>query len=582
MAFKLLLIVPATLIALLGGGIYFSQQDITLGAAPVFTVPQGGTGWGNVQSGTYLTGNGTGRLSTSTCAQITGSADLCDGSDATGAGGSYPFIPTAHYGTTTQATSSAPWFRVGLFASSTSHFVNASTTLLSATTLYGALVGNADTATALAANGANCAAGNYPLGVDASGAVEDCTADANTTYTAGDHLTLTGTDFDVDDDFLLNTGDTGTGHYILDSLFATNASSTNATTSSLYITNSGGLFIDDRADNFYLNVHAWDNGNTQDRDLKILVNDGDRFLNLGGDFTLSGGSISLTGPASVTLPSSGTLAALGGTNTWSALNTFSTGVIAASSSISNLTAINGTTTNATSTNLNVSGQVDFDGLTSALVLTGSTGILAEYSGIDCTNQFVRDVSAAGAGTCATVGAADVSLANLTATNGTLTFSGTYNGSTARSIGLNLANANTWTAHQIFSSLFATNASSTNATTTSLYIGSHQEKSFNELSWSYGSTTQGLGTTTRPIVKVVGGAGTMLSASCHFNQHMRVLAQDEAGNRMNDFVASSTEGTVSLSTNNTFSDNEVLLFYVGTTTASLGNVYGGCTFKYVYN
>ena len=36
--------------------------------------------------------------------------------------------------------------------------------------------GNAGTATALAANGANCAAGNYPLGVNASGAVESCTA----------------------------------------------------------------------------------------------------------------------------------------------------------------------------------------------------------------------------------------------------------------------------------------------------------------------------------------------------------------------------------------------------------------------
>jgi hypothetical protein len=36
--------------------------------------------------------------------------------------------------------------------------------------------GNAGTATALFANGANCGAGNYPLGVDASGAVESCTA----------------------------------------------------------------------------------------------------------------------------------------------------------------------------------------------------------------------------------------------------------------------------------------------------------------------------------------------------------------------------------------------------------------------
>lgn len=38
------------------------------------------------------------------------------------------------------------------------------------------LTGNAATATALAANGANCSAGNYPLGVDASGAAESCTA----------------------------------------------------------------------------------------------------------------------------------------------------------------------------------------------------------------------------------------------------------------------------------------------------------------------------------------------------------------------------------------------------------------------
>ncbi|MDM8566804.1 hypothetical protein QUF74_14270, partial [Candidatus Halobeggiatoa sp. HSG11] len=42
----------------------------------------------------------------------------------------------------------------------------------------GAVTGNASTATALAANGANCAAGQYPLGVDASGAVESCTVGA--------------------------------------------------------------------------------------------------------------------------------------------------------------------------------------------------------------------------------------------------------------------------------------------------------------------------------------------------------------------------------------------------------------------
>jgi len=91
----------------------------------------------------------------------------------------------------------------------------------------------------------------------------------------------------------------------------------------------------------------------------------------------------------------------------------------------------------------------FSSLTSALVLTGSTGLTAEYTGIDCTNQFVRDVSAVGAGTCATVVGADVDLGDLTATDTTLTFSGTYDGQTARTIGLNLGNSNTWTVLQTF-------------------------------------------------------------------------------------------------------------------------------------
>ena len=61
--------------------------------------------------------------------------------------------------------------------------------------------GNAGTATALFANGANCSAGNYPLGVNASGAVEDCTAASTGTVTSiattypitGGTITTTGT-----------------------------------------------------------------------------------------------------------------------------------------------------------------------------------------------------------------------------------------------------------------------------------------------------------------------------------------------------------------------------------------------------
>ncbi len=61
--------------------------------------------------------------------------------------------------------------------------------------------GNAGTATALAANGTNCSAGNYPLGVDASGNSESCTLATTGTVTSiatnngitGGTITTTGT-----------------------------------------------------------------------------------------------------------------------------------------------------------------------------------------------------------------------------------------------------------------------------------------------------------------------------------------------------------------------------------------------------
>ena len=95
-----------------------------------------------------------------------------------------------------------------------------------------------------------------------------------------------------------------------------------------------------------------------------------------------------------------------------------------------------------------------NGGTGAATLTGvvlgnGTSAFSAGSAQTCTNQFVRAMSASYVATCATVGAADVSLANLSATNSTLTFSGTYNGSTARTIGLNLANSNTWSVVQRF-------------------------------------------------------------------------------------------------------------------------------------
>src|SRR3990167_750101 len=115
----------------------------------------------------------------------------------------------------------------------------------------------------------------------------------------------------------------------------------------------------------------------------------------------------------------------------------------ASSTIDRLFARFATTSQATTTNFSITS------ITSALPLTQADGSLIEYAGTSCTNQFFRSLSALGAATCATVVAGDVDLADLTATDGNLTFSGAYDGSTARTVGLNLGNANTWTASQSF-------------------------------------------------------------------------------------------------------------------------------------
>lgn len=102
-----------------------------------------------------------------------------------------------------------------------------------------------------------------------------------------------------------------------------------------------------------------------------------------------------------------------------------------------------TTTNATTTGFAVSG------ITSAIPLTNAGGSFLEYAGTSCTNQLVRSLSALGVATCATIVATDVDLADLTATDTTLTFSGTYDGQTARTIGVNLGANFAWTGNQDF-------------------------------------------------------------------------------------------------------------------------------------
>lgn len=81
----------------------------------------------------------------------------------------------------------------------------------------------------------------------------------------------------------------------------------------------------------------------------------------------------------------------------------------------------------------------------AILTNLGVGLLSTFTGSGCSNQFVRSLSANINTTCATVGPGDVSLATLTAGDTSLTFSGSYNGSTNRTAILNTANGNVWTA-----------------------------------------------------------------------------------------------------------------------------------------
>lgn len=149
---------------------------------------------------------------------------------------------------------------------------------ISTTSMNASITGLAGTATALAANGANCTAGNYPLGVDASGAVEDCTAAA-----------------------------------------------------------AGGAF-------------AW----------------------------------TPTTYAGV------------------AVNATSTALWLKATSPFSLIATSTFATYASSTHLTNTGSTWLSSMTSALLLTGADGLIAEYAGAGCTNQVVEDISALGASTCVSI------------------------------------------------------------------------------------------------------------------------------------------------------------------------------------
>lgn len=287
----------------------------------------------------------------------------------------------------------------------------------------------------------------------------------------------------------------------------------------------------------------------------------------------------------------------------------SSGVSLAASSTAWFDQINvGSTTSslmATSTfygNVEIVGNLRDDSITSALLFGDGIGEVIEYAGTSCTNQFPRSQDAAGQWTCATVGSADVSLANLTATDGTLTFSGTYNGSTARTIGINLANPNTWTGLQTI-----TNASTTrltvatefvlpnstnptianageiaiNTTSASTSLRWHDgtaERAVSDIverSFTVASTTAMNGTTTVPLGFAKSGE-TWIDSRCDLDQGAADIRFGDGTNYMMFMKLTGTATTTTFSSNNVFTMDEAREMQLGSTTPNWN--YLTCTFK----
>lgn len=139
--------------------------------------------------------------------------------------------------------------------------------------------------------------------------------------------------------------------------------------------------------------------------------------------------------------------------TWTGLHIFNTGGV-----IANASSSFGYFNSASST-IEV---LAIPSLTSAILLTNANGVLAEYAGTSCTNQFVRSLSALGAATCATVGTADVAGLDISDdTNLAATYPAVLTGD-AISVDFGTTTNNTWS---------GTNNFSANNTTLGVVLGS---------------------------------------------------------------------------------------------------------------
>src|SRR3990167_11204426 len=107
MKMKRFYIIATLIIGGILGAILFSSEPVSGQALQVLRTSQGGTGWGNITADTLLTGNGTGKLATTTI----GTGLNLSGGVLSATGGAWPFTTgNTNYGVAVQSTSTPEWF----------------------------------------------------------------------------------------------------------------------------------------------------------------------------------------------------------------------------------------------------------------------------------------------------------------------------------------------------------------------------------------------------------------------------------------------------------------------------------------
>ncbi len=268
---------------------------------------------------TFTLGGVTGSAWSTFCTSITGSADLCDGSDASGAGGSsaYEIATTSDIALSQLAYIAKVSGRTTLASVATSS-VTINAPLTSAGT-PGYVVGGS----------------GWTLDVDDIGAADLAAADFGS-------FTCNGTTCTVDNDAIALATQT-TGNYVA------TLSSPNST---LTVANSGSENAAVTADLNLANANTW----TAKQN----------FFGAASSTLFSANWLKVGATASTTIDTAGNVS------------------------------------------LPAAGTLTIPALTSALLQTDANGLLAEYSGTSCTNQFTRSLSALGIATCASVATTDIS------------------------------------------------------------------------------------------------------------------------------------------------------------------------------